>query len=264
MENRNYKSVLQDFTTTNENVRTILSRGLLKCYKPIQEGPVFLLTGINPSFNVDKHEVWPGELRVCNISAANDGYWLKKRKQFGKIWDNMQYLDLFPIREVRQQNGFEKSFKEETVFRRDLLMITQSEIESMKPKLIVHANKDSIYYWGIMKNTPIGGDANDYENPWMGYKVKRVTEKDYPDLPPCMRNDRLELFPFYRIEGFQKSEKRINREKYPETSSLEGCFLLEYVMDGRNKRYNGKLYQEKEEGPKEWTEIWEWVNRHKQ
>ena len=85
MDNRDYNGVILDCSTENEKVRTILNRGLLKCYKPLQEGPVFLLTGINPSFK-DKQDVWPGELHNCNISAANDGYWRKKKKS---VWKNM-------------------------------------------------------------------------------------------------------------------------------------------------------------------------------
>lgn len=253
---QDYKNVLMKFTTNNDSVKTILDRGLLFCYKPIYEGKRFLLTGINPSFG-DGNDVWPGEVGMCDISGSDDGYWKKKSKQFGDIWSLVLYLDLFPVRERHQRNGFEKTFREVNVFRRDLLEITQTEIESLRPKLIVHANKDSMYYWGIKKNTPFGEDANDETNPWMGYKVKRAEPDDYSDFPSFMRKDnRLDFFPFYKIIGFVNSKKRINCCKYEDTA-LKGSFIMEYVMDGRNKKYAGKLYN-----PEEWKEIWRWVKDH--
>lgn len=256
MENKDYKSVLDGFTTESAAIKSILDRGLLMCYKPEYDGPRFLLTGINPSFQ-EGDKTWPGAVGKCDISKSDDGYWKKKANQFGDIWSQVLYLDLFPVRETHQKKGFERTFKNENVFRRDLLELTQAEIESLKPRLIVHANKDSMYYWGVKKNSPIGEDANDEVNPWMGYKVKRVTPADYPDLPECMLKDnRLELFPFYEIVGFLDNENRINRFKYKETS-LKGSFLMEYVMDGRNKKYNGKMYL-----PNEWKQIWGYVKSH--
>lgn len=255
MNAQDFKKVLIDFTTDNNLVKTILDRGLLICFKPTYEGKRFLLTGINPSFR-DGHDVWPGEVGMCDISRSDDGYWKKKSKQFGNIWSQILYLDLFPVREKHQREFFEKTFKEFNVFRKNLLEITQTEIESLQPKLIVHANKDSMYYWGIKKNTPIGVDANDETNPWMGYKVKRVVPDDY-DIPEFMRHDnRLELFPFYEIVGFVDSGNRINRFKYEKTA-LKGSFIMEYVMDGRNKKYAGKMFS-----PEEWQEIWNWVKKH--
>ena len=262
MADNDYKSVLESYTTGRDDIKRILDRGLLKCFKPTYEGPRFLLTGINPSFS-EGDDVWPGEIGKCDISNSNDGYWKKKANQFGDIWSQVLYLDLFPVRERHQIKGFESAFKNENVFRRNLLEVTQAEIESLQPRLIVHANKDSMYYWGVKKNTPIGEDANDEVNPWMGYKVKRVTPEDYPDLPKCMLKDnRLVLFPFYEIVGFINSENRINRFNYKE-SSLKGSFLLEYVMDGQNKRYSGKLYKQNPiQDIREWEEIWSWVKNH--
>jgi hypothetical protein len=129
----------------------------------------------------------------------------------------------------------------------------QKVIEEMKPRLIVHANRQSMYYWGIKKNTPIDLDANDYENPWMGYKVKRVTPEAYAKLPECMqRYERWKLFPLYEIVGFVDSPNRINRSEYSETS-LKGSFLMEYVMGYRKKEDQEKMYKDKD-----WQEIWGW------
>ncbi len=211
-----------------------------------------MLTGINPSYNRTLHEP------TTPFADLEGGFWEKKKKQFGELWndDTMSYLDLFPIRESDQRH-FEQSFdNNEHVrsIRGNILKVTQDAIEEMKPLLIVHANKDSLYYWGIKKNTRAGDDANDYEHPWMGYKVKRVTLETYPDLPPCMlQDDRLSLFPLYEIVGFIDSDNRINRIELQKTNLK---FIMEYVMDGRNAKYKGKLYHKKD-----WVEIWEWVKK---
>ena len=259
---------------------SLLLRGFVTCNNDCIEKRPFLLTGINPSFGPHKGEwkFFPGEydepftFRGAISNPQPQDYWDKKRKQFGydqkrkqfidDLCETMAYLDLFPIRES-DQRLFEQVFNNPklTKLRADLLSITQDAIEAMAPRLIVHANKESLYYWGIKKNTPAGDDANDYEHPWMGYKVKRVTLETYPDLPPCMlQYDRLSLFPLYEIVGFIDSDNRINRKEIQDTNLK---FIMEYVMDDRNPKYKGKLYQQ-EEGKKEWAEIWKWVKKHSQ
>lgn len=245
---------------------SLLLRGFVTCDNDSIEKRPFLLTGINPSFgpHKGKWEFFPGgynnpfTFRKAISDSNRQDYWGKKREQFGDdLCNTMAYLDLFPIRES-EQRLFEQVFNNPklTKLRADLLSITQDAIEAMAPRLIVHANKESLYYWGIKKNTPAGDDANDYEHPWMGYKVKRVTLETYPDLPPCMLEyDRLSLFPLYEIVGFVDSDKRINHIERQETNLK---FIMEYVMDDRHPNYNGKLYQQKEE-KKDWVEIWEWV-----
>ena len=253
---------------------SLLLRGFVTCNNDSIEKRPFLLTGINPSFgpHKGKWEFFPGGYKTFTfLGAISDSkpqdYWGKQGKQFGydqkrkqfsdDLCKTMAYLDLFPIRESNQIL-FEQVFNNPklTKLRADLLSITQDAIEEMKPLLIVHANKESLYYWGIKKNTQAGDDANDYEHPWMGYKVKRVTLETYPDLPPCMLEyDRLSLFPLYEIVGFVDSDKRINHIERQETNLK---FIMEYVMDDRHPNYNGKLYQQNEE-KKEWAEIWKWI-----
>ena len=247
-----WKMTLEDCYAKNYlDAYSILARGFWCCENKPKEGKL-LLTGINPSYNRTLHEP------TTPFADLEGGFWEKKKKQFGKLWndDTMSYLDLFPIRESDQRH-FEQSFdNNEHVrsIRGNILKVTQDAIEEMKPLLIVHANKDSLYYWGIKKNTPAGDDANDYEHPWMGYKVKRVTLETYPDLPSCMlQDDRLSLFPLYEIVGFVDSDKRINHIERQETNLK---FIMEYVMDGRNSKYKGKLYHEED-----WVEIWEWVKK---
>ena len=267
MDNKMYQACLpEDFwdmklydchMNNHLDAYSILARGFWCCENKPKEGKL-LLTGINPSYNnrtLDKP--------TTPFADLKGGFWEKKKKQFGELWndDTMSYLDLFPIRESDQRH-FEQSFdNNEHVrsIRGNILKVTQDAIEEMKPLLIVHANKDSLYYWGIKKNTPAGDDANDYEHPWMGYKVKRVTLETYPDLPPCMLEyDRLSLFPLYEIVGFVDSDKRINHIERQETNLK---FIMEYVIDDRNPKYNGKLYQQNKE-KKDWEEIWKWVQDH--
>lgn len=247
---------------------SLLLRGFVTCNNDSIEKRPFLLTGINPSFGPHDGEwkFFPGgydgpfTFREAISNSQPQDYWGKKRVQFGDdLCKTMAYLDLFPTRE-NDQRLFEQVFKNSklTKLRADILSITQDAIEAMAPRLIVHANKESLYYWGIKKNTPAGDDANDYEHPWMGYKVKRVTLETYPDLPPCMlQDDRLSLFPLYEIVGFVDSDKRINHIERQETNLK---FIMEYVIDDRNPKYNGKLYQQNKE-KKEWVEIWEWVKK---
>ena len=245
---------------------SILARGFWYCKNKPKERKL-LLTGINPSYDGTHYgKDWIKTRPFADLARLDkNGFWKKKEQQFGGLWndDTMSYLDLFPIRESAQSH-FEKSFDKDEhlcALRGNILKVTQDAIEEMKPLLIVHANKDSLYYWGIKKNTPDGDDANDYEHPWMGYKVKRVTLETYPDLPPCMlQYDRLSLFPLYEIVGFVDSDKRINHIERQETNLK---FIMEYVMDDRNPKYKEKLYQQKE-GKKEWAEIWKWVKKHSQ
>ena len=242
---------------------SIIARGFWYCKNKPKERKL-LLTGINPSYDGTHYgKDWIKTTPFADLTRLDkNGFWKKKEQQFGGLWndDTMSYLDLFPIRESDQRH-FEQSFdNNEHVrsIRGNILKVTQDAIEEMKPLLIVHANKDSLYYWGIKKNTPAGDDANDYEHPWMGYKVKRVTLETYPDLPPCMlQDDRLSLFPLYEIVGFVDSDKRINHIERQETNLK---FIMEYVMDDRHPNYKGKLYQQNKE-KKDWVKIWEWVKK---
>ena len=241
---------------------SILARGFWCCENKPKEGKL-LLTGINPSYNRTLKKT------TTPFADLEGGFWEKKKKQFGELWndDTMSYLDLFPIRESDQRH-FEQSFdNNEHVrsIRGNILKVTQDAIEEMKPLLIVHANKDSMYYWGIKKNTPAGDDANDYEHPWMGYKVKRVVKDlskfsskehlvEIKKLPDCMTEERLKKFPLYKIIGYIDNSERINYKR--ESTSLEGCFLMEYVMEYRKKEDRDKMYEYTD-----WVEIWEWVKK---
>ena len=248
----NYNSIdklLFEKGELNDEIKEILLRGYVCCDNDeVGENVIILLTGINPSFS-PKDKKWPHEVRDYTFQTAEGRYWAKKRSQFGELLPYMAYLDLFPIRESHQDKGFEKAFKEANNIRAQFLEFTQMAIEDMAPKLIVHANRDSMYYWGIRKY----GCGNDTENPWMGYDVERITRDNAPDLPECCTEERLRRFPLYRINGFVSSEKRINREKLQKTSL---SYIMEYVMEYRDSEHKKFLYT-----PEDWKEIKEYFSK---
>ena len=225
----------------------ILEKGFCRCHIDSNQKSGLLLTGINPSFNPEDG-VWPNEVQDFDVQKPSGRYWLKKASQFGDMWPQMAYMDLFPIRETSQEGGFEKSFRNANRFRADLLKIAQEEIETLAPKLIVHANRASMYYWGIKPKTRFGEDPHNYLDPWMGYKVERVEMSD--DMPPCMKeHGRLERFPLYKVVGFIDSENRI---KYPKETRLN--YIMEYVMEYREQKDKDTLYK-----PKDWEYILNWI-----
>lgn len=259
---------------------SLLLRGFVTCNNDSIEKRPFLLTGINPSFGSHNGKwFFPrGYAKFTFRGAISDSkpqdYWGKKRKQFGydqkrkqfidDLCKTMAYLDLFPIRES-DQRLFEQVFKNPklTKLRADILSITQDAIEAMAPRLTVHANRQSMYYWGVKPAQEADVDANDYEHPWMGYKVKRVVKDiskfnskehlvEIKNLPDCMTEERLKKFPLYKIIGYIDDSERINYKR--KSTSLEGCFLMEYVMEYRKKEDRDKMYKYTE-----WVEIWEWV-----
>lgn len=259
---------------------SLLLRGFVTCNNDSIEKRPFLLTGINPSFgpHKGKWEFFPGEYETFTfLGAISDSkpqdYWGKKRVQFSydlcktdDLCKSMAYLDLFPIRES-DQTLFEQVFKNPklTKLRADILSITQDAIEAMSPRLIVHANRKSMYYWGVKPAQEADVDANDYEHPWMGYKVKRVVKDiskfnskehlvEIKNLPGCMTEERLKKFPIYKIIGYIDNSERINYKR--KSTSLEGCFLMEYVMEYRDKKDSDKMYKYAE-----WVKIWEWVKK---
>lgn len=220
----------------------MLARGFWSCENNNHNGKI-LLTGINPSYDgrfIDPEkmiEKTPFEL-LARLDKPR-GFWKRKEKQFGELWNNdtMSYLDLFPIRES-DQAFFERAFEKLSDVRGAMLEVTQDAIEELRPKLIIHANHSSMYYWGINENTP-----------WMGYKLERVDS----DIPQFFNTD---LFPLFIITGLVDHKERINNKR--QNTNLVGSFLMSYVMDDRNNKYKGKLYSQKE-----WKDIWAWVVDHK-
>ena len=213
----------------NDNVKNILEKGLVCCNNDALTGtrPI-LLTGINPSDNQDE----PKDFIFKDIKdTKRSHYWSKKKNQFGPLVNEMAYMDLFPLR-VSRQDGFEKVLKEENKLRADFLSITQNAIENLQPRLIIHANRKSLYYWGLSKKAEI--------NPWMGYKFRPLNINDVKDLN-FITEERLRRFPFYVIEGVIDSSKRINNDCFPSTY-LQGTIFVEYVMGERREELKKLMY----------------------
>lgn len=135
-----------------------------------------LITGSNPSFDLAK-EVPPFKLQYYSMSDAclnsKLQYWRLAKQLF---YDNVRkhnigFVDLFPIR-CTDQNDFEcfDSADPKKILKRNLLQVTQNAIESLSPKVIIHANKKSGYYWGT-----------DKDNPWMGYDFGEISDSDLPN-----------------------------------------------------------------------------------
>ena len=225
----------------NDNVKKILEIGLVCCNNDALIGthPI-LLTGINPSVQ--------GGLKEFIFKDTTGTFWIKKKNQFGPLVNEMAYMDLFPLR-VSRQDSFEKVLKEENKLRAEFLSITQDAIENLQPRLIIHANRASLYYWGLSKKAEI--------NPWMGYKFRPLNINDVKELD-FISEERLRRFPFYIIEGdFIDSCKRINHDRFSSTS-LQGTIFVEYVMEERREDLKKLMYN-----TDEWQKIWSWIKVNK-
>lgn len=239
--------IIHNTGSLSPEVKEILSRGYVCCdNSDIGKGVLpIMLTGVNPSY--PKNDKFPHEVKSFVFANEYKGFWSEKKRQFGGLTEKMAYFDLFPIRETKHKEIFEKSFLYANDIRGRFLEITQRAIEDLAPKLIVHANRNSMFYWGIKKY----GRGEDHINPWMGYSVERVTRFNTPDLPECCTEERLNRFPLYRIVGFVDSEKRINNSVLKQSNLT---YLMEYVMQYRENKQ--RLYNSED-----WKEIWNWLNK---
>jgi len=243
----NYEIIVNNFDTINREAKTIIDRGLVVCNNDNVKSPILLLCGINPSFNPNSPNVWE-----YDFATAKGKYWRKKQNQFGGpdssiVKNHIAYLDLFPIRE-RYQDTFEKVFLPYNEFRYKMVSQTADAIETLQPKLIVHANKSSLYYWGLNPNT----FEMDTVNPWLGYYFSPVDEE-------CP------IFETYnkRVSEFRdENGMPISREKrYVHLFKISGrglkqpTFFLTYIME----YYGMKPWQTVQLlSPKEMNELWEW------
>lgn len=170
----------------SEAITTILDRGWAissDLEKGIGRNGV-LVTGINPSYDGN-----PGEgkynysdaisyLDICEKKKGwhiKQQYWIRAKEVFGcpgELTSNIGFIDLFPIR-CKEQSDFMRFDAEDKNFilKSNLLKVTQNAIEQMCPKIIIHANKTSGYYWGIDKHSP-----------WMGYVTESVLDSK-EDIP---------------------------------------------------------------------------------
>lgn len=147
-----------------------------------------IITGLNPSYNNI-----PGDGKYCYSEAIShldtcrktkgwhirQQYWIRARQVFGapgELITNIGFIDLFPIR-CTSQSDFIKfdSVDSKFLLKSNLLRVTQQAIEDLQPRIIIHANKTSSFYWGT-----------DQCNPWMGYITEKVIDSK-EDIPESIR-----------------------------------------------------------------------------
>ena len=208
--------------TPDDFVTNVLKRGFWTCWGNNKDAEV-LVTGINPSFTGKQHEPFPalaGTLEATewyhfypSFSRCRGRHWNPILKIVANQFrvnqpheEKAAYLDLFPLR-VDLQTDIDKIPIE---LRASLLRVTQKEIEYLRPRLIVHLNQSSRFYWGIKR-----------EHPWMGYDLEKIENyKGKGEL--------------YRICGMQNTDRKI----LPLTkTNLEGSLLLLYKSQTPRRRH---------------------------
>ena len=225
-----YLKVLEQAAVKNSPLYVdgdFVSRGVtMCCANPI--GGI-LITGINPSFN--PKSPYGGYYTFMDAIKDSKSYWRNKREQlFGNYYSLIEktaYLDLFPYSESIQ-NKFQKEIDENVKsFQVRVLEITQSEIERLSPKLIIAANKQTSYYWGIKKDST-----------WLGYNLQAVDKSQQPD---CLLGRNIELYQIVGETGYKDACDRVGQDKYPATkggkSNLLGAYFIDYALyDNRHKK----------------------------
>lgn len=225
-----------------------VSRGVtMCCANPI--GGI-LITGINPSFN--PKSPYGGYYTFRDAIQDEKSYWKNKREQlFGddiSMIEKTAYLDLFPYSESCQKKFqyeidnnlklFQNKYQDEKnvkSFQVSVLEITLSEIERLSPKLIIAANKQTSYYWGIKKDST-----------WLGYNLQVV---DKSRLPDRLKEKDIKLYQIVGETGYKAAKDRIGQDKYPSTkggkSNLLGAYFIDYALyDERHKeRYPKRILE---------------------
>ncbi len=207
-----------------------VSRGVTMCCANPVGG--ILITGINPSFNPKCP--YGGYYTFRDAIQDVKSYWKNKREQiFGndnsmiEMIEKTAYLDLFPYSESIQNKFQDEIGKNVKSFQVSVLEITLSEIERLRPKLIIAANKQTSYYWGIKKDST-----------WLGYNLQVV---DKSKLPDCLLGKDIKLYQIVGKTGYKDADDRIGQDKYPATkggkSNLLGAYFIDYALyDNRHKK----------------------------
>lgn len=209
---------------------------------------ILVLSGINPSGTEKPNIPWSFQ------NAEDHGksqYWSKKHNQFGGkfselVQKHIAYFDLLPLIES-EQGLVEKVFKPYNSFRFQLVKITAKAIEDLKPKLIVHANKGSLYYWGLNPSS----FTKDTKRPWLNYSFKEVTT-NCPVLAKYI----------VRLNKYKEAntEQKLSKE-YVHLFEMTGngiktrTYFMSYIME--NPRFND-WQRVQLLSPEEMQGIWEW------
>ena len=249
-----YKNIVNNWLEKieDESFREMVTRGLVISVNHTNQ-PSLLLSGTNPSFNErmnNRNDI------LFEFAKAEDygrsKYWAKKHDQFGGkeselVQKNMAYLDLFPLKESKQLR-FERVLQPYNDFRMALLIETKKEIEKLNPKLIVHANKSSLYYWGLNPITYM----KDNVNIWLNYDFVEI---NFRDCPPLIKYSK-------RVDTFNlpKEKQFVHFYKISGNGFVDdNHYFLAYVME-----YYGMRDWQKVQllTPIEMTELWEWCKNN--
>jgi|GEM_PF-1260709 len=152
----------------NTTLYEIIQRGYL--YSKIQESKKILFVGINPSY---VNGATPNDEKFYDVQDAVKGY----KKHYGKfqtIADNCDfafdwtYLDIFYFRETAQTTiDLFLNDSESLNFIVAQLQLTISQLENLKPDLIIVCNSGARKFFGADKQI---SNNNTYTNVWMGYE----------------------------------------------------------------------------------------------
>ena len=233
-----YLNVLKQAAVKNSPLYVdgdFVSRGVTMCCSNPIGG--ILITGINPSFN--SKSPYGGYYTFREAIQDSKSYWKNKREQiFGNenlLIEKTAYLDLFPYSESNQNKFQDEIGKNVKSFQVCVLEITLSEIERLSPKLIIAANKQTSYYWGIKKDST-----------WLGYNLQVVNKSQLPD---CLKEQDIKLYQIVGETGYKDADDRIGQDKYPSTkggkSNLLGAYFIDYALyDERHKeRYPKRILE---------------------
>lgn len=140
-----------------------------------------IITGLNPSYdNIPGTGKYNYSSAISNLETCDKTkgwhtklqYWIRAKQVFGapgELISNIGFIDLFPIRCTSQADFMIfDSEDSQGLLKSHLLKVTQQAIEELHPKVIIHANKTSGFYWGTVQI-----------NPWMGYVSESVLDSKY-------------------------------------------------------------------------------------
>ena len=208
--NRWENTAKETWSSNNEQYAIVLDEILARSFWLCLNNPVkgILLSGVNPSYPKEAKAVY------CSFNECSGRCWSRwnQNLQYYKSKNIAGYIDLFPLRVSKQKKEFEKYVPLE--LKAELLRVTQTEIERLKPRLIIHANKTSLFYYGTNQ-----------EHPWMGYDLEPM------NITTELKEKGCEL---YRINGLLNTKDRINYDSIKKTE-LVGTYLFTCPM--QNSRF---------------------------
>ena len=161
---------------------------------------------------------------------------------------NTAYLDLFPFSESSQTKFLSEIENKDNKnkFQVKVLEITLEEIEYLRPKLIIAANKQTSYYWGIKKDCT-----------WLGYNLKEVEETYKPE---CLKDKDIRLYRIGGETGYKEAKDRIGQDKFPNSinrkSNLLGSYFIDYALYDDRHKYPSRILN-----PSIIKELYEFVTR---